>query len=30
MKTVITPDYQLMLNTAIQQAQKGLKEGGIN
>ena len=29
MKTVITPDYQLMLNTAIQQAQKGLKEGGI-
>ena len=28
-KTVITPDYQLMLNTAIQQAQKGLKEGGI-
>jgi cytosine deaminase len=29
MKTVITLDYQLMLNTAIQQAQKGLKEGGI-
>ena len=29
MKTVITPDYQLMLNMAIQQAQKGLKEGGI-
>jgi len=29
MKTVITPDYHLMLNTAIQQAQKGLKEGGI-
>ena len=29
MKAVITPDYQLMLNTAIQQAQKGLKEGGI-
>jgi cytosine deaminase len=29
MKTVITPDYQLMLNTAIQQAKKGLKEGGI-
>ncbi len=28
-KTVITPDYHLMLNTAIQQAQKGLKEGGI-
>ena len=29
MKTVITPDYQQMLNIAIQQAQKGLKEGGI-
>jgi cytosine deaminase len=29
MKTVITPDYKLMLNTAIQQAQKGLKECGI-
>tara|TARA_B110000116_G_scaffold53072_1_gene44551 strand:+ start:4021 stop:4515 length:495 start_codon:yes stop_codon:yes gene_type:complete len=28
-KTVITPDYHLMLNTAIQQALKGLKEGGI-
>jgi len=29
MKTVITPQNQQMLNTAIQEAQKGLDEGGI-
>ena len=29
MKTVITPQNQQMLNTSIQEAQKGLDEGGI-